>query len=145
MYFDFDNFKPYNDSYGFRQGDRVILLFSELLRTRTEYANRFAGHIGGDDFFMGIHGISLKKAISDVSIMVRQFRNDVESFYDTGAIERGYILSKDRDGREKAFPLMTISAVVLELPALRSRVYSTEEISNIMAAKKKRPKKVRIR
>ncbi len=141
VYFDFDNFKPYNDSYGFRHGDRVILLFSGLLRAWSEYANRFAGHIGGDDFFMGIHGICLKKAVSDVVRMAGQFQSDAESFYDTEDIKRGYICSKDRDGREKVFPLLSVSAVILELPGLRSRVYSTDEISNIMAAKKKEAKK----
>ncbi|MDA3950316.1 MAG: GGDEF domain-containing protein, partial [Spirochaeta sp.] len=48
-YFDFDTFKPFNDHYGFRIGDRVIQLFADLLRI-TGIADRdFAGHVGGDD------------------------------------------------------------------------------------------------
>jgi diguanylate cyclase (GGDEF)-like protein len=137
VYFDFDNFKPYNDTYGFRQGDRVILLFSELLKTRAQNLNGFAGHIGGDDFFMGVKGIDLKECYSNVQKLVGRFKNDVSSFYDSEAIERECIVAKDRDGRKVSFPLMTVSAVILELPSPRSIVHSVEEIGKKMADKKK--------
>ena len=67
-YFDFDNFKPYNDRYGFRQGDRTILLFSDILK-KTSGANKFfAGHIGGDDFFAGFRIGALDKVSIDNKI-----------------------------------------------------------------------------
>ncbi|MGE0087526.1 MAG: GGDEF domain-containing protein [Desulfococcaceae bacterium] len=138
IYFDFDHFKPYNDQYGFRSGDRVILLFSDLLRTMTQYACRFAGHIGGDDFFMGLKNTEREKALSDVRHLCRQFARDVESFYDPETREMGYMTGKDRNtGMNTRFPLLTVSAVILELPAARSQVYSTEKIANIMAKNKK--------
>jgi len=140
VYFDFDNFKPYNDTYGFRHGDRVILLFADLLRAGTQYVNRFAGHIGGDDFFMGVHGTPLEKICSHVAKMTEEFRKNAESFYDPEAIRKGYIVSKDRDGSDKAFPLLTVSAVILELPALRSSIASVEEVSRILAKYKKSAK-----
>jgi diguanylate cyclase (GGDEF)-like protein len=139
VYFDLDNFKPFNDTYGFRRGDRVIMLFSELLRTWTQYTGRFAGHIGGDDFFMGVNGVGLEKVCSDVMQMTKQFRNDAESFYDPEAIEKGYIVAKDRNGNNAVFPLLTVSAVILALPAGRI-VCSSEEISNLMAKNKKTAK-----
>ncbi|WP_395173268.1 diguanylate cyclase domain-containing protein [Roseibium alexandrii] len=46
-YIDFDNFKPFNDTYGYRQGDRAIILFSELLQKHVTGNNSFHGHIGG--------------------------------------------------------------------------------------------------
>jgi len=68
VYFDFDNFKPYNDRYGFRQGDRTILLFSDILK-KTSGANKFfAGHIGGDDFFAGFRIGALDKVSIDNKI-----------------------------------------------------------------------------
>lgn len=136
VYFDFDNFKPFNDTYGFRQGDRVILLFSELLKTQAQTLNGFVGHIGGDDFFMGVKGIDLRECYTNVYKLVRRFKNDVSSFYDSEAIEKGYILAKDRDGRKASFPLLTVSAVILELPTHQSSVYSVEEIGKKMANKK---------
>ncbi|MFH0996469.1 MAG: bifunctional diguanylate cyclase/phosphodiesterase [Pseudomonadota bacterium] len=140
VYFDFDNFKPYNDTYGFRQGDRVILLFSELLKSRAINLYGFAGHIGGDDFFMGVKGLDLNKVYAKVQKLVKRFKNDVTSFYDSEAIEKGCILAKDRDGKKVCFPLMTVSAVILELPASRSFFYSVEEIGKKMADKKKAAK-----
>ncbi len=140
VYFDFDNFKPYNDTYGFRQGDRVILLFLEILKSRAQHLYGFAGHIGGDDFFMGVKGMELKKVYAKVQKLARRFKNDVSSFYDSEAIENGCILANDREGRKVCFPLLTVSAVILELPAHRSAVYSVEEIGKKMADKKKSAK-----
>ena len=51
-YMDLDNFKAFNDAYGFRQGDRAILLFAELMRKQFQQDNIFLGHVGGDDFFV---------------------------------------------------------------------------------------------
>lgn len=70
----------------------------------------------------------------------QQFRTDAESFYDTEAVEKGYIVSKDRDGSCRTFPLITVSAVILELPALRSRICFADEIGNILAEQKKNAK-----
>lgn len=140
VYFDFDNFKPYNDTYGFRSGDRVIHLFSELLKSVTQPPSHFAGHIGGDDFFMGVKGMPVEKVTEEVAHLIRSFRRDVESFYDPGAVERGYISSKNRQGEPKNYPLLTVSAVILELPESRPRIYSTDDISNLIAKYKKEAK-----
>jgi diguanylate cyclase (GGDEF)-like protein len=140
VYFDLDYFKPYNDTYGFRNGDRVIMLFGELLKARTEYSDGFAGHIGGDDFFMGMANLPLEKAIRHIQEIARQFTSDVESFYDPETIQRGCIVAKDRNGELQAFPLLTVSAAALFLPADRDRVYSTEEISKLLTRGKKSAK-----
>ena len=140
VYFDFDNFKPYNDTYGFRQGDRVILLFADAIRNQGQKSLLFGGHIGGDDFFLGAESLELSKTFSKVLKMCRKFQNDVESFYDAKAIKDGCIGAKDRNGNFTCFPLMTVSAVILEIPAGRSIVYSPEEIGTKMANMKKTAK-----
>jgi diguanylate cyclase (GGDEF)-like protein len=140
VYFDFDNFKAYNDNYGFRQGDRVILLFSELLKSRTLARDCFVGHVGGDDFFMGFNGLPLREVEREVCLIARQFKASVESFYEKEAVERGCIRSRDRDGDLRCFPLMTVSSVVLELPARMHRIYSPEEIGALIAGMKKKAK-----
>jgi len=88
---------------------------------------------------MGVNGVGLEKVCSDVMQMTKQFRNDAESFYDPEAIEKGYIVAKDRNGNNAVFPLLTVSAVILALPAGRI-VCSSEEISNLMAKNKKTAK-----
>lgn len=54
--FDLDNFKPFNDFYGFRQGDRVILPLAELMCRAFGAGDAFLGHVGGDDFLAGMPG-----------------------------------------------------------------------------------------
>ena len=140
VYFDFDNFKVYNDHYGFRQGDRVILLFAELLKAWGQFDQRFVGHIGGDDFFMGVKGEGVAVVIQEVEKIGKKFSSSAESFYDPETIQRGCIEGKDREGRLKCFPLMSISAAIMELPIDSNRMYTPEEIGKAMAEMKKRAK-----
>jgi diguanylate cyclase (GGDEF)-like protein len=139
-YFDFDNFKPYNDKFGFRHGDRVILLFSEILKSRSRSASFFAGHVGGDDFFLGIRGMDINRVREIVTAIADQFKRDVESFYDQKSIHLGYIISRSRSGEQCKFPLLTVSAVVVELPPGKRNRLSMEHISNHIARHKKKAK-----
>jgi diguanylate cyclase (GGDEF)-like protein len=140
VYFDFDNFKPYNDTYGFRSGDRVIHLFALLLKSFTQDPSHFAGHIGGDDFFMGVKGCSFETVVDQVRGMIHTFKRDVESFYDPDALQKGYICARNRDGEERTYPLLTVSAVIVDLPATRRRAYSTDDVSGLIARYKKAAK-----
>ena len=133
FYFDFDNFKPYNDTYGFRHGDRMIILFAEMLKKMCCASNRFAGHIGGDDFFMGVRDEEPQEALLGVCQLQRQFKYEAESFYDPQAIDKGCIQAKGRDHQMKCFPLMTVSMVMIELPAQRSAIFTTDKIGNLIA------------
>ncbi|MBF0201466.1 MAG: GGDEF domain-containing protein, partial [Desulfamplus sp.] len=141
IYFDFDHFKPFNDIYGFRNGDRLILMFSEILKEAVGLSpNRFAGHVGGDDFFLGIKGCSADDILAEVNLMADRFKRDAESFYDPRAIKNGYIVAKDRDGVEKKIPLTSISTAILELPPERDSLCSIEDAGNIMAGIKNKAK-----
>jgi diguanylate cyclase (GGDEF)-like protein len=140
VYLDFDNFKPYNDTYGFRHGDRVIQLFSDMLKSCADAQQVFVGHIGGDDFFMGIRDGESTVVRQRVLSLVEKFRRDVESFYDAETIRRGFIMARDRDDTPRTYPLLTVSAVILELPALRTFAYTSEEIGRLIASGKKHVK-----
>lgn len=140
-YFDFDSFKPFNDKYGFRQGDRAIIMFSELLNKYFTDENIFKGHIGGDDFFIGAEvegkeeADKIHKKIKDICI---KYKKDVAVFYETKDRENGFILSRDREGKKKKFKLLSVSAAVIE-------VYSDtdlgiEEISEELSKLKKTSK-----
>ena len=138
-YIDFDNFKPFNDTYGFRQGDRAILLFAELCRKSADPQTWFLGHIGGDDFFVGIKTASQTDAIQAISLLIGNFTSDAESFYDQEARQRGCITAQDREGHVKSFPLLSASAVLFVLPPGCVHV-SVDEVSSAIAAKKKEAK-----
>jgi diguanylate cyclase (GGDEF)-like protein len=119
VYMDLDNFKAFNDTYGFRQGDRAILLFADLMRKHFNKENMFLGHVGGDDFFISVHDHDFKDVESMIQNLLETFRIDVESFYDAEARNNGFILGKDRQGKACEFPLMSCSAAIILLPANR--------------------------
>ncbi len=141
IYFDFDHFKPYNDKYGFRNGDRVILYFADILKNYAISSTRFAGHIGGDDFFMGIYNEKFSDVYQQMLNLAQRFKKDVESFYDSEAISNGFTVSTDRDGKIRQFNLLSVSIVMLEIPTNRPRIYLTEEISKCLATLKSMAKK----
>jgi diguanylate cyclase (GGDEF)-like protein len=136
VYYDFDNFKPYNDRYGFRNGDRVILLFAEILQKRFSRENCFVGHIGGDDFFVGFKNLDFEDAHELTLMAIQEFTEGVKPYYDESDRSRGFIESKDRDGKSKQFPLLTVSAAMLVIPKHRNPL-TTDEISTTLADMKK--------
>jgi len=142
VYFDFDHFKPYNDHYGFRNGDRVILLFTELMHKclPLEY---FKGHIGGDDFFMGalLHGtVTFESVCTHIETLIQKFIEEVRDFYDAKDRERGYILSEDREGNIKEFKLLAVSAVIIRIGS-GSTLLTGEHLQQLFAQHKKKAKK----
>ncbi|SBW12567.1 EAL domain/GGDEF [uncultured Alphaproteobacteria bacterium] len=137
VYYDFDNFKPFNDHYGFRQGDRAIQAFADLLRRQFGGPENFIAHVGGDDFVSG------RKAVDDFARLKREirrtldlFREEVAAFYDESARERGAIVVADRYGVERAFPLLTVSAAVVRIRP-ESRLRGDDHLSPLIAGLKK--------
>ncbi|WP_419899791.1 GGDEF domain-containing protein [Roseomonas sp. USHLN139] len=119
-YFDFDHFKPFNDRYGFLNGDRAITLFAEALRRHfPEGEGVFIGHIGGDDFFAGVSGPAPAELRARLSSLLGDFAASVANFYTPAERAAGLVPGKDRDGRLRDFPLLRCSAAVLEIPAGR--------------------------
>ncbi|MGQ4275000.1 GGDEF domain-containing protein [Terrihabitans sp. B22-R8] len=133
-FLDFDNFKAFNDSYGFAAGDRAILMFAEMLRKLEVARDIFVGHIGGDDFF-----ISLAMDDSESAALIRElclkFASDVESLYSPTDRAAGGITAHDRFGAERFFPLMRVSASLLHLPVSRAHL-DVEMVNNQLSAGK---------
>ena len=112
-YIDLDQFKAFNDTYGFERGDEVIRTTARILLVAMRERGTpedFLGHIGGDDFVMITqpHTVEAicKKIVSEVS-------DTAPGFYNEEDRKRGYIEAKDRDGRPRLFPLLTISIAVV--------------------------------
>lgn len=119
LYFDLDNFKPFNDSFGFRLGDRAILLLAERLQAQFGAGtaiNGFVGHVGGDDFFVACSGISLDVIRQAAVDALDTFAEDVKTFYGPEDRDRGFILANDRQGQKRRFPLLTCSAAIIHMP-----------------------------
>ncbi len=139
VYFDFNDFKPFNDTYGFRQGDRAILLFAELMRKSLGAEDIFLGHVGGDDYFAAFRDMESDAVRAMIESLLKHFSDDAASFYDAAARKKGCIVAKDRHGKHRRFPLLTCSAVILDLPAGYTRC-SSDDVLGLIAGMKKEAK-----
>ncbi|SON56124.1 putative cyclic di-GMP phosphodiesterase YliE [Hartmannibacter diazotrophicus] len=147
-YFDFNHFKPFNDQYGFRQGDRAIMLFADILRRYLHGEDVFLGHIGGDDFFAGLRNMDADRAMAIAKRVTDSFRDEITSFYASGDRERGYLLGLDREGHEQIYPLMTCSVALVEVGAaevIDDFVALSKRIADAKRAAKLAPDAVAIR
>ena len=115
-YCDFDNFKPFNDAYGFHLGDHAISLFAALMRRYFFAERHFLGHVGGDDFFIGVVGWTKEELTEILDRLISDFHDDVLDLYSDEDRAAGRIRGHDRAGAEAFFPLMRCSIGVLELP-----------------------------
>ncbi len=109
LYADMDNFKAYNDHYGFARGDQVIQFIGRLLQDGAlDVGGRetFVGHVGGDDFVI-VCGADMAEQVA--KRIVEDFDARVHELYDEEDRERGWIEITDRRGEIQQFPLMTIS------------------------------------
>ena len=108
-HFDFDYFKPFNDRFGFRQGDRAITMFADLMRNRLAGSDVFLGHIGGDDFFLGANGGAVAGVLDALPAFIAQFASDMASFYDDDSRRTGRTQGSDRNGVAQLVPLLSVS------------------------------------
>lgn len=104
-----DNFKVYNDAYGFSNGDRMIRALADSMREIGE-KEAFLGHIGGDDFVMITRDWDIRPLLEQVS---SRFQEKIVPLYNEEDLERGYIISKDRRGEVDKFPIVTLSVAVI--------------------------------
>jgi PleD family two-component response regulator len=130
IYADLDNFKAFNDHYGFVRGDDAIRLVSSTMsdtikRIGTE--TDFLGHIGGDDFIIVT---SPQRAENMARAVADTFDRDVPPLYDANDRKNGWIAAKDRRGNNVRFPLMSLSlAIVTQSP----RITSYQSIGEVAA------------
>jgi diguanylate cyclase (GGDEF)-like protein len=110
---DLDNFKAYNDHYGYARGNKVLKKTARIIeKAAKKYGTEdtFIGHIGGDDFVL-ITSIDHYDKICD--FIVDEFDKTVHKFYDSKDFSLGSIIHKSRTGKELKFPIMTISIGVV--------------------------------
>lgn len=134
LYIDLDNFKAYNDAYGFCNGDLMLKALAETLTVCCDKTG-FCGHIGGDDFIVVTNSHDIEGMCNRV---FRTFRSAIKRLYAPADWEKGYITSKNRHGFEEDFPIATISiaAVTNKFKSPKTK----EELSQIIADVKKKCK-----
>ena len=113
VYGDLDNFKAFNDHYGFMRGDSVIKYTASTLTNVAAACGdpeSFVGHVGGDDFISVIDPTLVEAFCEDV---IQTFDDGILDFYDTADALQGYIEVTDRRGERHAFPIVSFSMGVV--------------------------------
>lgn len=112
-YLDLDNFKSYNDRYGYIKASELIKEAGQVIHNAVKRLNDpddFVGHIGGDDFVVIIDAMLAKAACQAI---IRDFDAMIPSYYSEEDRRAGYIDGIDRYGVARTFPLISISIAVL--------------------------------
>jgi diguanylate cyclase (GGDEF)-like protein len=138
IYADLDNFKAYNDAYGYSNGDRIIVLTADILADQvTLFGNPddFIGHVGGDDFIVVTTPDRTEAICGSV---IAEFDEKVLDFYNEEDRGRGVITTKNRKGEVETFPLMTVSMAIVTNE--RREIASHVEVGEIAAEVKKKLK-----
>ena len=140
LYFDLDNFKAYNDVYGFLKGDMIIEFTAETI-VKCVHNNLeegvFVGHIGGDDFVAIVPTTNCEKICQNI---IASFDKNVENFFTDEDIDRGYIEVANRKGIIEQFPLTSLSIGVVVVD--EGRFHNMLEIGEVGAQVKHAAKSV---
>ncbi|TBU95999.1 bifunctional diguanylate cyclase/phosphodiesterase [Stutzerimonas kirkiae] len=125
-YVDLDNFKPFNDIYGYAKGDEVLLCLSHCLGERLDYSCDFVGHIGGDDFMLVLGPNDWQRRLE---LLFEDFQKRCRSFYRSEHLSDGCFIAQDRQGQQTRYPLLALSVGAVHL-----RPYRAQELDAAMLA-----------
>lgn len=109
LYIDLDNFKSFNDHYGFLRGDEVIKLLGQCAAAAIEKLapdDAFLGHIGGDDFVAMVDADSAEAVARE---LISTWDEAIVACYDPEDIHKGHIEVADRKGVLHKYPITTVS------------------------------------
>lgn len=131
LYLDLDNFKAYNDIYGFLKGDEIIKFTAKTIIKQihdSDSKDAFIGHIGGDDFVAILYNDDYEKICKSI---IEEFDKNILNFFSKEEKERGYFEVANRKGIIEEFPLTSISIAVVIVEA--GKYETALEISEVGA------------
>lgn len=129
-YIDINNFKPYNDYYGFEKGDFVIKTIGEYLQEIVNcyshccinnIENYFIGHIGGDDFIIITPP---NHAIQIANKLIEKVEANITKFHSIEEANKGYYVSKNRKGEIETFSLLSLSIAIINTEITKINSYA---------------------
>ncbi len=141
LYIDIDNFKGFNDFYGYQKGDEIIGFLAGILSKTVDRLGDpedFIGHIGGDDFVM----ITIpSRAEFMAQHIIEEFDKNSLLMLDENDIERGYLEVTNRQGEVQRVPLMAITIALVI--GSDDKIKHFAEINDIATEVKKYGKRIK--
>ena len=136
MYFDLDHFKKYNDLYGFKKGDKLLLYLTDILKTFVTEPKYFLGHVGGDDFVAIVPHFNVEKLCGNI---ISAFDKDIRKFYDDYHLNQN-LLVPGRNGELEPFNVSSLSIAIVTNEF--EQYDSIEQLATTAAKVKKHCKKI---
>ncbi|HSW04098.1 EAL domain-containing protein [Aquabacterium sp.] len=134
-YADLNQFKPFNDHYGYWRGDEMIRLVARVVVSQCDAQRDFVGHVGGDDFVLlfqsGDWAARCEQIVHDFNAMAR-------SLFDADALAAGGITAEDRHGVMRFHPCTTLSIGAVAVMA--GRYHCSDDVASAAAAAKRQAK-----
>ncbi|MFH1857723.1 MAG: diguanylate cyclase [Candidatus Omnitrophota bacterium] len=137
-YCDIDHFKSFNDAYGYHRGNSVLQQMARLLVQARGNETDLVGHIGGDDFIV----LTTPDREEEFCLhAIQEFDRLMVLHYPEPDRAQGHLLVKNRMGKTKRFPLMSVSIAVVNnrRKQLESALHVSEIASEIKKFLKERP------
>ncbi|MCE1190721.1 MAG: EAL domain-containing protein [Acidovorax sp.] len=130
-YADLNNFKPFNDHYGYWRGDQMIRLVARLCVSHCDARRDFVGHVGGDDFMILFQSHNWQQRCEAI---IQEFAREALALFDEAARHARGIEAEDRQGVKRFFPCTTLSIGAVRV--LRGQYDSAEQVANEAALAK---------
>ena len=134
-YADLNNFKPFNDQYGYWRGDEMIRLLASICVAHCDPQRDFVGHVGGDDFILLFQNANWHIQCRQI---IDEFAQRARTLFDESARLAGGISAEDRYGIARFFSLTTLSIGAVKIT--RHAVASAEQVASWAANAKHRAK-----
>ena len=129
LYCDLNNFKSFNDKYGFEAGDRVLKQEADILvKAAQQSPQSFVGHIGGDDFIIVC---PFDKAEPIAKEIIKNTDQLAPSFYNEQDRAQGFMLAKNRKGETEKFNFLAMGIGIVH--NTKRRLISFAQVSHIGA------------
>ena len=130
-YADLNNFKPFNDQYGYWRGDEMIRLLARICVAHCDAQRDFVGHVGGDDFVILYQSANWEAQCQQI---IAEFAQHAVTLFDESARQAGGIQADDRYGVPRFFPLTTLSIGAVKIG--RDEFASAEQVATSAARAK---------
>jgi EAL domain-containing protein (putative c-di-GMP-specific phosphodiesterase class I)/GGDEF domain-containing protein len=137
-YVDLNHFKPFNDQYGYWQGDEVLKLAAAVLAEVCDPTRDFLGHVGGDDFLILFQSDDWRERVLRA---IRLFNEGAQRFYAPADRLAGGIHGEDRHGNPTFFGFVTMAIGCVRVASVGGlSLYNSEQIASVAALAKRRAK-----
>jgi len=136
-YVDLNQFKPFNDQYGYWQGDEVLKFAATVLADACDPTRDFLGHVGGDDFLILFQSETWHARARHA---IETFNEGAQRFYAPGDRLAGGIHGEDRHGNRTFFSFVTMAIGCVHIAPREGARHSSDAIASLAAIAKRRAK-----